>query len=235
MIDNLWLLYAMHLWQTIRSASVDRHIHAVPYASIVLSGGYEEAGDHGRFRVSAGDVIFHERFEAHLDRFSKGETVVLNLNLGTDCKMPPGLARIRDVDGLVRIAEKDQNEALNFLVTSATRCDAGAFDWEDELCRALRGDGSVQLTEWAQRNGLSPWTVSRGFREVFAVTPESFRARSRARRAWRRICDTQGSLAKIALEVGFTDQSHMTQGIKQLTGITPAKWRPANGSKTVRS
>jgi len=225
----------MHLWQTIRSASVDRHIHAVPYASIVLSGGYEEAGDHGRFRVSAGDVIFHERFEAHLDRFSKGETVVLNLNLGTDCKMPPGLARIRDVDGLVRIAEKDQNEALNFLVTSATRCDAGAFDWEDELCRALRGDGSVQLTEWAQRNGLSPWTVSRGFREVFAVTPESFRARSRARRAWRRICDTQGSLAKIALEVGFTDQSHMTQGIKQLTGITPAKWRPANGSKTVRS
>jgi len=225
----------MHLWQTIRSASVDRHIHAVPYASIVLSGDYEEAGDHGRFRVSAGDVIFHERFEAHLDRFSKGETVVLNLNLGTDCKMPPGLARIRDVDGLVRIAEKDQNEALNFLVTSATRCDAGAFDWEDELCRALRGDGSVQLTEWAQRNGLSPWTVSRGFREVFAVTPESFRARSRARRAWRRICDTQGSLAKIALEVGFTDQSHMTQGIKQLTGITPAKWRPANGSKTVRS
>jgi AraC-like DNA-binding protein len=223
------------MWQTIRNSSVDRHIHDKPYASIVLSGGYEEAGDHGRFRVSAGDVIFHESFEAHIDRFSAGGAVVLNLNLYADCAVLPGLARVTDVDGLVRIAEKDQNEALNFLMTSATHCDAGAFDWEDELCRALLGDGSVQLTEWAERNALSPWTVSRGFREVFAVTPESFRARSRARRAWRRICDTEDSLAKIALEVGFTDQSHMTQGIKQLTGMTPAKCRLANGSKTVCS
>lgn len=36
--DNLWIRYAMHLWQTIRTASVDRHIHAEAYASIVLSG-----------------------------------------------------------------------------------------------------------------------------------------------------------------------------------------------------
>jgi AraC-like DNA-binding protein len=183
--DNLWILYAMHLWQTIRSASVDRHIHAEAYASIVLLGGYEEAGDHGRFHVSAGDVIFDERFEGHLDRFSAGETILLNLNLRTDCKIRPRLARVTDVDGLVRIAEKDQNEASTYLMTSATRCNAGAFDWEDELCRALLGDGSVQLTEWAERNGVSPWTVSRGFREVFAVTPESFRARARARPAWR--------------------------------------------------
>jgi hypothetical protein len=144
----------MHLWQTIRSASADRHVHDKPYASIVLSGGYEEAGDHGRFRVSAGDVIFHERFEAHLDRFSAAGAVVLNLNLCARCAVLPGLARVTDVDGLVRIAEKDQNEALNFLMTTATRCDAGAFDWEDELCRALVGDGSVQLTAWAERNGL---------------------------------------------------------------------------------
>jgi AraC-like DNA-binding protein len=222
----------LQLWQTIRTASVDRHIHDKPYASIVLSGGYEEAGDHGRFRVSAGDVIFHERFEAHLDRFSAGGATVLNLDLCPNGTILPGLAKITDVDGLVRIAEKDQNEALNFLVADAKYCNAGGFDWEDELCCALLEDGSLQLAEWAERHGLSPWTVSRGFRQVFAVTPEAFRARSRARRAWRRICDTEDSLTEIALEVGFTDQPHMTHGIKQLTGITPAKWRPANGSKT---
>jgi len=77
-------------------------------------GGYEEAGDHGRFRVGAGDVIFHERFEAHLDRFSPGGAMVLNLNLCADWSPLPGLARVTEVDGLVRIAEKDQNEALNF-------------------------------------------------------------------------------------------------------------------------
>jgi AraC-like DNA-binding protein len=222
----------MRLWQTMRRASVDRHIHDKPYASIVLSGGYEEAGDHGRFRVSAGDVIFHERFEAHLDRISAGGAEVLNLNLRADCTVLPGLAKVTDIDELVRIAEKDQNEALNFLMADARHCNAESFDWEDELCHALLEDGSLQLTEWAERHGLAPWTVSRGFRQVFAVTPECFRARSRAQRAWKRICDTGDSLTKIALEAGFTDQSHMTNSVKQLTGITPAKWRPANGSKT---
>jgi AraC-like DNA-binding protein len=221
------------MWQTIRSASADRHIHDRPYASIVLSGGYEEAGDHGRFRVSAGDVIFHERFEAHLDRFSAGGAMVLNLDLRVDCTVLPGLAKVADVDGLVRIAEADQNEALNLLLADATHCNARAFDWEDELCCALLDDGSLQLTEWAELHGLSPWTVSRGFRRVFAVTPESFRARARARRAWRRIYDTEDPLTEIALEVGFADQSYMTHGIRQLTGMTPAKWRPANGFKTV--
>src|SRR5450432_402684 len=68
-----------------------RHIHDKPYASIVLSGGYEEAGDHGRFRVSAGDVIFHERFEAHLDRFSAAGVVVLNLKIPDNRAVLPGL------------------------------------------------------------------------------------------------------------------------------------------------
>lgn len=37
---------------------------------MVLSGGYEEAGEGGRRRVAAGDVIVHHPFEAHLNRVS---------------------------------------------------------------------------------------------------------------------------------------------------------------------
>jgi AraC-like DNA-binding protein len=222
----------MRKLQKIQPSEFGRHVHARSYAALVLEGSYEEAGDQGRFRVGAGDVIVHELFDAHLDRFSAGGAMVLNLKLCANCRMLPGVARVHDMDELVRIAEKDQNEALSYLMTSAMHYDAVVLDWEEELCSALLEDSSVQLTEWAERNGLSPWTVSRGFKEVFAVTPESFRARARARRAWRRICGTEDSLATIAVEVGFMDQSHMTHGIKQLTGMTPSKWRPANGSKT---
>ncbi|MFK2877808.1 CPBP family intramembrane glutamic endopeptidase [Rhodanobacter hydrolyticus] len=49
--------------------SVPRHCHAGAYADVVLSGGFEESGSSGRFRVRAGEVLIHDRFHAHLNRF----------------------------------------------------------------------------------------------------------------------------------------------------------------------
>jgi quercetin dioxygenase-like cupin family protein len=36
---------------------IPRHYHWLPYAAVVLSGGYEEAGDGGRRHVRPGDVL----------------------------------------------------------------------------------------------------------------------------------------------------------------------------------
>jgi hypothetical protein len=38
-------------------ATIERHQHAHPYAAVVLSGSDEEAGESGRWRVSAGEVL----------------------------------------------------------------------------------------------------------------------------------------------------------------------------------
>ena len=35
---------------------IARHVHRLPYATIVLEGAYEEAGDAGRIAARAGDV-----------------------------------------------------------------------------------------------------------------------------------------------------------------------------------
>src|SRR5271170_5697407 len=96
----------MRMWQTIRVSALGRHVHEKAYAALVLSGGYEEAGDHGRFRVNAGDVIFHEQFEAHLDRFSETGAVVLNLRLPIGCSYAPRIARVADPDSVARVAER---------------------------------------------------------------------------------------------------------------------------------
>ena len=45
---------------------LSRHRHEASYAALVISGGYEEAGDRGRQRARAGDVVIHGAFEAHL-------------------------------------------------------------------------------------------------------------------------------------------------------------------------
>jgi hypothetical protein len=57
--------------QIIRASYLQRHMHPVPYAALLLSGIYEESSDSGRFQVNAGNVVFHDQFEAHLNRFSQ--------------------------------------------------------------------------------------------------------------------------------------------------------------------
>jgi AraC-like DNA-binding protein len=225
----------MRMWQTIRHSVLGRHVHQKAYAALVLSGGYEEAGDHGRFRVKAGDVIFHEQFEAHLDRFSETGAVVLNLGLPSACSYAPGIAKVADPDSIVRAAESSCRDAVDLLFCFAVREMSQAADWPDELVAALISDPSLKLTQWAEKSGIAPWAVSRGFALAFGISPETFRARIRARRALKAIQDTEAPLLSIAAELGFSDQAHMTRSVKQLTGIGPQAWRSAaNGFKTRR-
>jgi AraC-like DNA-binding protein len=226
----------MRIWQTIRASGFCRHSHREAYAAVVLSGGYEEAGDLGRLRVEAGDVILHDGFESHLNRFVASGAVVLNLRLRPGESFTPGLAKIADPDLIARAAKKDQAEATALLLATATRQRSTFVDWPDELAAALMQNPSHNLSLWAMRNGLAPWTLSRGFLQVFGVSPEAFRARARARQARRPIETTLEPLAKIAADCGFADQSHMTRGVKQLTGMAPKTLRTAaNRFKTERN
>ena len=83
----------MQGWQTMRTPFMDRHVHKRAYAALVLSGGYEEAGDSGRHRVQAGNVVLHEAFEAHLDR-------IPTWNSSTQCSFAcPTYISTRNKDG----------------------------------------------------------------------------------------------------------------------------------------
>jgi AraC-like DNA-binding protein len=215
------------MWQTIRSLTLGRHSHDEAYAALVLSGGYEEAGDQGRLRVEAGDVVLHDCFEAHLDRFSQSGAVVLNLRLPARSWFAPGIARVEDMDVLVRAAEASEAGAADLLLSTVQARTSPCADWPVELASALIQCPSLRLSLWAHGKGLAPWTVSRGFARVFGVSPEAFRARTRARHAWKAIRMTAEPLARIAAQLGFAAQSHMTRSVKQMTGAAPPAWREA--------
>jgi AraC-like DNA-binding protein len=224
----------MRLVQRIRRSSLERHLHAEPYAALVLSGGYEEAGDNGLLKVSAGDVVFHDPFEAHLNRFFALGATVLNLPLASGNGYL-GIASVGDPDAVVRMAEKSRNAASDLLLSLVERCTPQVSDWPAGLAMKLIQCPSLKLSEWGEKNHLPAWTISRGFAQVFGVSPEAFRAHVRTRSALRSIQDTPTSLAAIAAELGFADQAHMTRSVKQLTGATPSVWRSrANGFKTGR-
>jgi AraC-like DNA-binding protein len=215
---------------------IPRHLHNQPYAAVVLTGGYEECGSRGRFRVAAGGVLVHAAFDAHLDRFSAKGAQILNLVLPDSL---PGwdFGLVEDPDAIVRAAERDPVEAYQALRAQLRAVRPGLSDWPDALARHLFEDPSGRLDEWARAQGLSRETVSRGFGKVFGITPACFRAEARARRALELLAvspaDRQ-SLAAVAAAVGFADQAHMTRAVRAMTGLPPGAWRRSIRFKTAR-
>src|SRR3984957_5814555 len=108
----------MRVWQTIPPPLIGRHVHTRAYAALVLSGCYEEAGDSGRHRVQAGNVVLHEAFEAHLDRIPTSGAVGLNVPLPAQYAFRSGVATVDDPDAIVRLVEKGDSEAAALLLWS---------------------------------------------------------------------------------------------------------------------
>jgi AraC-like DNA-binding protein len=223
----------MRRWQTIRTPALSRHVHKHAYAAVVLSGRYEEVGDLGRLQVLAGDVVLHDAFETHLNRFTASGATILNISLPAQCTFQPGLGRIDDPDSIVRIAEKNEAEAAVLLLSLTKVQEPEYLDWPDELAAALIQDPSLSLSHWSETKRIRPWTLSREFARVFDISPRAFRAHIRTRHAWKAIQTNDETLARIATELGFADQSHMTRSVKNMTGKAPHAWRlAANRFKT---
>jgi AraC-like DNA-binding protein len=216
-----------------RRESLLWHVHAKPYAAVVLSGAYLEAGDQGRHAVTAGDVLIHSAFEAHLNRFGLHGAEVLSLPLPANASelmrardLAP-LGHHADLDLLVRVAQRDATEAAGLLIESFRASARAQNDWPDLLAATLRVDASLSLDAWARSMQLRPETVSRGFKAAYGVTPAAYRSTARARAAFASIQRNKLSLADIALSTGFADQAHMTRAIVALTGRAPGYWRRA--------
>lgn len=217
----------MQVWQTISTPTIERHLHKRAYAALVLSGCYEEAGDSGRHRVQAGDVVLHAPFEAHLDRFPASGAAILNVPLPVHGAFRSGVARVNDPDEIVRCVEKGDTQAAALLLRSAELRQPQFHDWPDELAMALAQDASISLAYWGKSKGIAPWALSRGFAKLFGIPPSSFRARARARQALEAIRTADTPLSAIAAYYGFADQAHMTRSVKNLTGTCPRSWRSA--------
>lgn len=201
-----------------------RHRHVPPYVAVVLSGGYVEAGNTGRRRVEAGDVLVHDAFEAHLNGVCGRGAEVLNLVPPRSAGLPAA-GRVRDPDRLARLAEHDMHAAAEALGEMIEAGPPPLADWPDLLAEACRGDAAPAIGDWARRHNLAPATVSRGFLGAYGVSPSRYRAEAKALRAWKTIVGTCEPLAAIAAQAGFADQAHMTRAVLGLTGRSPGRWR----------
>jgi AraC-like DNA-binding protein len=208
-------------------SEIGRHRHAGGYATLVLSGAYEEAGDGGRFRVEAGDVLLHAPFSMHRNRIARSGTVLLDLALPFDGRSWSPRARPRDPDVVIQAAARDEREAAALLIETLALHDDCEADLPDLLAHDLSKTPALSIASWAVRHGVARETAWRQFDKAYGVGPAAYRAEARARSAWRLVMTTRQPLADIAAAAGFADQAHMTRAVKALTGRSPGRWRAA--------
>jgi AraC family transcriptional regulator len=83
----------------------------------------------------------------------------------------------------------------------------------------------ISLRSMASAAGLSPFHFSRMFKVATGLSPHQYVLRRRIDIGAEMLLSRADSIAAIALELGFADQSHFTMHFKRVHGIGPAGYR----------
>lgn len=87
---------------------------------------------------------------------------------------------------------------------------------------------SLTLSAIAAEAGVHPVYLASSFRRHYGCSVGEYLRRRRVEFAGRLISNSYDSLADIALSAGFSNQAHFFRIFKQMTGMSPARFRAAN-------
>lgn len=83
----------------------------------------------------------------------------------------------------------------------------------------------LRLAMLAAEVGASASQLERDFRKLFSTTPQAFLQQIRMQEAMSLLQDQSASIAGIAHECGFADQSAFARRFKIIAGVTPSRYR----------
>ena len=102
-----------------------------------------------------------------------------------------------------------------------------AVRWRLEKARSYLDDVTTtrpDSDEIAAVAGLGKFHFIRTFQETYGLTPQRYLLTRRVDRAKHLIRTSQKPLSTIALECGFSDQSHLTRSFRKIVGIPPSRY-----------
>lgn len=130
---------------------------------------------------------------------------------------------------LSRLEYQDALHELALALQAAAGC-AVAIKRANREAAALARDyieaslsRGFSLEDLERATGHCRWQLSRDFRALFGTSPYRYLTLRRLDLA-RRMMRDGGAIAEIALDCGFSDQSHFGRVFKQTYGLTPKAW-----------
>lgn len=95
-----------------------------------------------------------------------------------------------------------------------------------DYCQAHLGD-KIGLEDLARLCGLSRYQFLRRFALTVGLTPHAWLTRLRLERACAVLARAPASIAQVAADVGFYDQSHFNRAFRTAYGVPPSAYRCA--------
>ncbi len=207
-------------------ASLPLHRHEDARIIVVLDGEIRENDLSGRHVYGKGEVLFRPPFCAHANASSGAPSSFLRLPVSR--KNWIGYVRRHGWRGMRAALELETREHRAAL--RARRGGDSLFSMMLEAGMPVGGgdearfSGALSLRALAIGEGLEPYQLTRRFQKRFGLTPTAWRREWRLRRALTLLAEG-AALASIAVDCGFSDQSHLTREVKRATGMAPAAFQ----------
>ncbi|MGE5616673.1 MAG: helix-turn-helix transcriptional regulator [Bacillota bacterium] len=223
------------------------HTHASAHFVLVLRGDYLTAARNRSGTCAPGTLIFNPTGTTHRDRFVQGAGRFLSITPSDDvARMLDGAlsvplavedpragliaARLRSLVAGAASAAALENVALDLagaLAASVERETRVVPSWLTAVQRRLREEcpADLRIAALAREAGVHPVHLARAFRRYFHIAPADYLARCRVQRARRLLAESRRPIVEIALDAGFSEQSHLTHAFRRALGTTPAAYR----------
>jgi AraC-like DNA-binding protein len=179
-----------------------------------------------------------------------GERAILAVDLGhgrvdddpvvrslSDALLPalaePGRFNMFFVDRLGRARRPEIARCRGAPQSPLSGARGGLAPWQVRRARELlskKSNGDTPLAQVARECGLSVSHFTRAFRQSLGMAPHQWLLSLRVERAKEQLVKPDASLADIAIECGFADQSHFTRVFTKHVGSSPGHWRRQNAS-----
>lgn len=87
-------------------------------------------------------------------------------------------------------------------------------------------ESTISIEDMSNEICVSSFHMIRQFKKEVGLTPHQFQIQCRIRRAQRMLLSDK-SIAEVASDMGFCDQSHFVKCFKKIVGMTPASYQKA--------
>lgn len=225
-----------------------RHTDRRPRISIVLNGQLREEVYGQEAFASAGSLVLKPGDAPHRNEYGPGPGRILTIDFNADPANAAFFSYLRDWRWLHgpraakptlalletirhQPSEVDIREALVDLLGALPLEPplemTAAPDWllrtEEQLQDTF--DRSPRTGELARELDLHPVYLARVFRRYFGCSIKEYVQQIRLRRAMEQLAATQTSLAHVAFDNGYADQSHFTREFRRYLDRTPHYYR----------
>lgn len=221
------------------------HAHSNGYLSILLSGAYSEITTDSQKIISPSTILYRPAHYQHQNQFLSDTTKCLNIEFDQEWfhkhgvrseKVNPQTRNIQQYPFVMRLlVDFLQHQKIDFfeeLLLQLITCEEDATShrrqpWLGKLLRVL--DNEVEqnhsLAALSELVFVHPNYMSRVFKDYFGVTIGQYQMERKIERATQKLFTERDSIAQIASDCGFFDESHFIRTFKSYHDITPHQFR----------